>query len=65
MCCARLVSRPIDSPPDGVDALALALNAIAERDAVMAERDRKYTCLQSRKSTVVGFSWVAVSSVKL
>ena len=41
MCCAWRVNRPIDSPPDDVDALrALALNAIAERDAAMAERDR-------------------------
>ena len=40
MCCAWRVNRPIDSPPDDVDALrALALNAIAERDAAMAERD--------------------------
>ena len=41
-----VVNRPVASPPDDVDALrALALNAIAERDAVLAERDRKYTCL--------------------
>ena len=40
MCCA-CVARPIDSLPDDVDALrALALNAIAERDAAIAERDR-------------------------
>jgi hypothetical protein len=41
MCCAWHVSRPIDSLPDDIDALrALALNAIAERDAVIAERER-------------------------
>src|SRR5215471_12687882 len=41
MCCAWRVARPIDSPPDDVDALrTLALNAIAERDAAIAERDR-------------------------
>jgi len=41
MCCAWRVARPIDSLPDDVDALrALALNAIAERDAAIAERDR-------------------------
>ena len=41
MCCARRVDRQADSLPDDVDALrALALNAIAERDAAMAERDR-------------------------
>jgi len=35
------VNRPIDSLPDDIDALrALALNAIAERDAAIAERDR-------------------------
>jgi transposase len=35
------MDRPADSLPDDVDALrALALNAIAERDAAMAERDR-------------------------
>src|SRR6516165_1712117 len=41
MCCAWRVARPIDLPPDDVDALrTLALNAIAERDAAIAERDR-------------------------
>ncbi len=41
MCCARRVDRPADSLPDDVDALrALALSAIAERDAAIAERDR-------------------------
>jgi hypothetical protein len=41
MCCAWRVSWPIDSLPDDIDALrALALNAIAERDAAIAERDR-------------------------
>jgi len=41
MCCAWRVNRPIDSLPDDIDALrAVALNAIAERDAAMAERDR-------------------------
>lgn len=41
MCCAWRVNRPIDSLPDDIDALrALALNAIAERDAAVAERDR-------------------------
>ena len=41
MCCAWRVKRSADSLPDDVDALrALALNAIAERDAAIAERDR-------------------------
>ena len=41
MCCAWRVNRPIDSLPDDIDALrALALNAVAERDAAIAERDR-------------------------
>src|SRR5215475_8247254 len=41
MCCAWRVARPIDSLPDDVDALrTLALNAIAEGDAAVAERDR-------------------------
>ena len=41
MCCAWRVDRPADSLPDDVNALrALALNAIAERDAALAERDR-------------------------
>ncbi len=41
MCCARGVDRPADSLPEDFDALrALALNAIAERDAAIAERDR-------------------------
>ncbi len=41
MCCAWGVKRSADSLPDDVDALrALALNAIAERDAAIAERDR-------------------------
>src|SRR5512138_2950335 len=41
MCCAWRVAGPIDSLPDDVDALrTLALNAIAERDAAIAERDR-------------------------
>ena len=41
MCCALRVDRPADSLPEDVDALrALALNAIAERDAAIAERDR-------------------------
>jgi hypothetical protein len=41
MCCAWCVNRPIDSLPDDIDALrALALNAVAERDAAIAERDR-------------------------
>jgi hypothetical protein len=41
MCCAWRVSWPIDSLPDDIDALrALALNAIAERDAAITERDR-------------------------
>jgi len=34
------VNRPIDSPADDIDALrAFALNAVAERDAAIAERD--------------------------
>jgi transposase len=41
MCCARRVDRLADSLPDDIDALrALAINAIAERDAALAERDR-------------------------
>ena len=41
LCCALRVDRPADSLPEDVDALrALALNAIAERDAAIAERDR-------------------------
>jgi transposase len=41
MCCARRVDRPADSLPDDIDALrALAMNAIAERDAALAERNR-------------------------
>jgi transposase len=41
MCCASRVDRPADSLPDDVEALrALALNAIAERDAAIAERNR-------------------------
>src|SRR5580704_6992861 len=41
MCCAWRVKRSADSLPDDIDTLrALALNAIAERDAVIAERDR-------------------------
>jgi transposase len=41
MCCARRVDRPADSLPNDIDALrALALNAIAERAAAIAERDR-------------------------
>src|SRR5437016_5549225 len=41
MCCASCVDRPADSLPDDVEALrALALNAIAERDAAIAERNR-------------------------
>ena len=41
MCFAWRVNRPIDSLPDDIDALrALALNAVAERDAAIAERDR-------------------------
>ena len=41
MCCAWRVNRSADSLPDDIDALrALALNAIAERDAAIAERDR-------------------------
>jgi hypothetical protein len=41
MWCAWRVARPIDSLPDEVDALrTLALNAIAARDAAIAERDR-------------------------
>jgi transposase len=41
MCCARRVDRLADSLPDDIDALrALAVNAIAERDAALAERDR-------------------------
>jgi transposase len=41
MCCARRVDRLTDSLPDDIDALrALAVNAIAERDAALAERDR-------------------------
>src|SRR5262249_34512677 len=41
MCCAWRVARPIDSLPDDVDALrTLALNATAERNAAIAERDR-------------------------
>jgi hypothetical protein len=41
MCCAWRVDRPADLLPDDVNALrALALNAIAERDAALAERDR-------------------------
>ena len=41
MCCAGRVDRQVSLLPDDVDALrALALNAIAERDAAMAERDR-------------------------
>jgi hypothetical protein len=40
MCCARRVDQPADSLPEDIDALrALALNAIAERDAAVAERD--------------------------
>jgi transposase len=38
------VDRPADSLPDDIDALrALALKAIAERDAAIAERDRLIT----------------------
>ena len=41
MCCARRENRPNDLLPDDIDALrAVALNAIAERDAAIAERDR-------------------------
>ena len=41
MCCASRVKRSADSLPDDIDALrALALKAIAERDAAIAERDR-------------------------
>ena len=41
MCCAWRVKRSADSLPDDGDALrALALNAVAERDAAIAERDR-------------------------
>jgi hypothetical protein len=41
MCCAQRVARPADSLPDDIDALrALALNAIAESDAAIAERDQ-------------------------
>ena len=41
MCCARRVDPSADSLPDDIDALrALALNAFAERDAALAERDR-------------------------
>jgi len=41
MCCARRVDRLADSLPDDIDALrALAVNAIAERDVALAERDR-------------------------
>jgi hypothetical protein len=41
MCCALRVDRPAASLPEDVDALrALALEAIAERDAAIAERDR-------------------------
>ena len=40
MCCAWRVNQ-IGSLPDDIDALrVLALNAIAERDAAIAERDR-------------------------
>jgi hypothetical protein len=41
MCCAWRVDRSADSLPDDFEALrALALNAIAERDAATAGRDR-------------------------
>jgi hypothetical protein len=41
MCCAQRVARPADSLPDDIDSLrALALNAIAESDAAIAERDQ-------------------------
>lgn len=41
MCCASRVDRPADSLPDDVEALrGLALNAIAERDAAIAERNQ-------------------------
>ena len=44
MCCAWRVDGPADSLPDDVDALrALALSAITERDAAIAERDRLIT----------------------
>jgi len=41
LCCAWRMDRAADSLPDDIDTLrALALNAIAERDAAIAERDQ-------------------------
>ena len=59
MCCPWRVNRPIDSLPDDIDALrAVALNAIAERDAAMAERDRLIE-LNDRLRRLLPQAWLA------